>query len=292
MAASAQSGSGNTAFVLAGGGSLGAVQVGMLKALADHPVEPAFVVGSSVGAINGAFFAAEPTSEGVARLERIWRGLQRRDIFPITPLLSLLGFLRRNNFLVDPSNLRDLLERNLPFRRLEETHIPFHLVATDAIEGGSVRVSSGPAIDALMASAAIPAVFPPVPLGKRFLMDGAVTSNAPISAAVELGATRLVVLPTGLPCSIQKPPSGVIAMALHALNLLIHRQLVLELERLEEGIQLAVVPPLCPLETSTYDFSHPGELIDRAEESTRHWLAEDGLEAGGVPATLQPHAHG
>ena len=102
-----------TAFVLAGGGSFGAVQVGMLRELLADGVKPDFIVGSSVGAINGAYLAGSPTPQGVARLEALWRGLRRQDVFPVG-LRSVIGLLGRRNFMVDSCGLRRLLEGNLP----------------------------------------------------------------------------------------------------------------------------------------------------------------------------------
>ena len=102
--------SGRTAFVLAGGGSLGAVQVGMLKALVRNGVVPDLVVGASVGAINAAYFAAVPSAEGVARLERVWLGLKSADVFPLSPLNSLLAIFGKRDHLVSPAHLRALLE--------------------------------------------------------------------------------------------------------------------------------------------------------------------------------------
>ena len=71
-----------TALVLAGGGSFGAIQAGMLHSLATHGIAADMVVGSSVGALNGAYYAGNPTLEGIEHLEAIWRGLRRRDVFP------------------------------------------------------------------------------------------------------------------------------------------------------------------------------------------------------------------
>ena len=204
----------NTAFVFDGGGSLGAVEVGMLKALTSYGVQADLVVGSSVGAINAAFFAGEPTGDGVQRLEQIWLGVRRRNVFPIGPLGSFLGFFGWRDHLLDPTPLRRLIERNIQYRQLEEARIPCHLVATDLIGGGDVRFSSGPAVEILLASTAIPAVFPPVRIGERYLIDGSIVNNSLISIAVELGATRVIVLSTGFSCSIERPPRGALAMAL------------------------------------------------------------------------------
>lgn len=279
-----------TAFVLAGGGSFGAVQAGMLRALVAHGIVPDLVVGSSVGAINGAYFAGAPNAQGVAQLEAIWRSLRRREVFPLT-WRSLLGLLTHRNFVVDPGGLRRVIEEHLPYGELEHAAIPLHVVATDLIAGGSVRLSSGPAVEAVLASCAIPAAFPPVRIGERYLIDGAVASDTPISAAVELGAKRVLVLPTGFACALEAPPRDAIGCALHAITLLIAHQLVTEIERCREQVEIITVPPLCPLSVSPYDFSHAEELIERAADQTSRWLERGGLARERIPGALRGHTH-
>jgi NTE family protein len=285
------SGAATTAFVLAGGGSLGAVQVGMLKALTRQRIVPDFVVGASVGAINGAYFAAEPNEEGVTRLERVWSRLRRPDVFPLSPLHSLLAILGKRDHLVAPSPLRSLVESELPCQTLEEAKIPCHVVATDVLDGSEVAIAAGSISTALLASAAIPAVFPPVALDGRALMDGAVANHTPISTAFKLGARRMIVLPTGLSCALQRPPRGAVAYALHALNLLVMRQLLSDIERFSDRAEIVVVPPLCPVTVSAYDFSQTADLIHRAEAMTRLWLKKKGLASDGAPEALLPHDH-
>ena len=163
-----------TAFVFAGGGSLGAVQVEMSRELTRYGVSADFVVGSSVGAINASYFASAPNPAGIEKLETIWRAL-RRHACPFT-LRSVVGLLGRPDHLIDPSNLRRLLERHLPFANLEDAMIPVHVIATNS-GGTAVCLSSGPAVDAIMASAAIPGAFPSVRIGEDHLMDGAMGSN-------------------------------------------------------------------------------------------------------------------
>ena len=150
-----------TALVLAGGGSFGAIQAGMLHSLATHGIAADMVVGSSVGSLNGAYYAGNPTLEGIERLETIWRGLRRSDVFPVG-WGAMLGFLVRRNFLAEPDGLRALIETNLTYRNLEDAKIPIRIVATDILTGGTVVLSEGPAAQAIIASAAIPVVFPPV----------------------------------------------------------------------------------------------------------------------------------
>ena len=283
--------SGPTAFVLAGGGSLGAIEVGMLKALLTHGVRADFVVGSSVGAINAAHHASRPSLEGAQELDRIWRSLHTSDVFPLSPLRGLLGFVGWNDSLLDAGALRTLLERALPFARLEETAIPCHVVATDVLDGREVVLSTGPMITALLASAAIPGVFPAVARDGRMLIDGGVASNTPIATAIALGARRVVVLPSGFSCSLPGSPRGAIAMAIHALSLMITHQLVVDVERFHERAEIIVVPSLCPVEVTPYDFAAAGDLIDRAEASTRTWLATGGLTRRDIPEELVPHGH-
>ena len=280
----------NTAFVFAGGGSLGAVQVGMLRSLVARGVKADMVVGSSVGAMNGAYYAGAPTQEGIEQLATIWRGLRRRDIFPITPR-ALLGLALRRDFLLGSHGLYRLVHAHLPYRNLEDAKLPLHIVATDLLSGEAVVLSQGEAAQAIVASTAIPAAFAPVKFDGLYLADGAITSCTPVKVAVMRGATRLIVLPTGYACAREMPPQGAVANALHALTLLISRQVRGELESLDEAIDFHVAPPLCPLMGSPYDFSQTAELIERAASRTDAWLAEGGLERREIPHEMNAHKH-
>jgi NTE family protein len=280
-----------TAFVLAGGGSLGAVEVGMLHALTDSGLRPDFVVGASAGAINGAYFASDPTPHGVARLDQLWRGLIRRHVMPMR-LSDLFRIAMRRDHLVDPSGLRSLLEKHLPYALLEQAPIPMHVVATDMVLGQEVLISTGPTVEAVLASTAIPGVFPSVVINGRHLIDGGVANNTPISSAIRLGAKRIVVLPTGFACALKGQPKSAIGRALHALSLLVMRQLVSDIERYQSDVALHVVPPLCPVDSSPYDYSACGTLIDRAQLTTRAWLAAGGMDKPcGVPHEMHEHGH-
>lgn len=280
-----------TAFVLAGGGSHGAVVVGMLREIVRAGERPDFLVGASAGAINGAYFAVDPTEAGVARLESLWRGLSTSQVFG-PRWVSLVSMLRRRDYLFAARRLRALLEKHLPYRDLAEARVPLHVVASDQVTGEEVVLSSGPVIDSVLASAAIPGVFPAVRLGGRELVDGGVCSNTPIAAAIRLGARRLVVLPTGFACAQNRVPASALGRTMHALSLLVARQLVADLERWSREAEIVVAPPLCPLGVSGYDYSHGAELIERAAASTQAWIAAGGLQRTGVPHELVPHEHG
>lgn len=290
MSASTQDDRAKTAFVFAGGGSFGAIQVGMLHSLVANGVSADMVVGSSVGAINGAYFAGAPTLKGVLELETIWRGLTRHDVFPIT-WRTLLGFIWRRDFLIPHDGLRKLLEDHMPYRNLQDAQLPVHIVTTDIVSGESVVLSSGQAVEAIVASTSIPGAFAPVRYKDRYLADGAISANTPVKVAVEKGARRLIILPTGYACAADKPPVGAVANALHALTLLIARQLVNDLEDLPPDIEYFVVPPLCPLLGSPYDFSLTSEHIERSIRSTDDWLADHGLEKQHIPGELRTHRH-
>ena len=132
--------------------------------------------------------ARRPDAEGVARLAAIWRGMRRADVFPTPALRSLMRLLSRRAHLVDPAALTRLLERHLPYRRLQDARLPCCIVATDLLDGIEVRLREGPVIQALLASAAIPAIFPSVKIGGRHVVDGGVASHTPLAAAVEMGA--------------------------------------------------------------------------------------------------------
>jgi NTE family protein len=280
-----------TAFVLAGGGSLGAVEVGMLRALAAVGVRPDLIVGASAGAINGAHFAGDPSPAGVAKLEQLWRSVTRRDVMPLG-WRDLLRIALRRDYMVDPSGLRRLLDRHLPYPRLEDAAVPMHVVATDRLLGSEVLLSSGSVVDAVLASTAIPGVFPPVCIDGRELIDGGVANNTPISSAIRLGAGRIVVLPTGFACALKRVPGGAIGQALHALSLLVARQLVHDIERYAGAAALHVVPPLCPVDTSPYDYTACAPLIERAARSTHEWIERGGLDRSeGVPHEMVEHAH-
>src|SRR5436189_212841 len=166
-----------------------------------------------------------------------------------------------------------------------------HGVAADMVVGASVVLSEGSTAEAIVASTAIPGAFSPIRYKDYYLADGAISSNTPVQVAVKKGARRLIVLPTGHACANQAPPVGAVANALHALTLLIARQLVDELEGLGPAIEYYVVPPLCPLVGSPYDFSRTDDHIDRAIRVTDAWLAQSGLEQGGIPDEMRPHSH-
>ena len=164
-------------------------------------------------------------------------------------------------------------------------------MTTDVVSGETVVLSDGPAVEAIVASTAIPGAFAPVPYKDRYLADGAISANTPVNVAVAKGARRLIILPTGYACASDAPPLGAVANVLHALTLMIARQMVIELEHLPPDIEYFVVPPLCPLVGSPYDFSRSSDHIERSIRTTDAWLSQHGLDKKNIPPELRPHDH-
>ena len=254
------------AFVLSGGASLGAIQVGMLRALADRGVRPDLIVGTSVGAVNGAFLACrEFTPATVDELTELWLGIRRGQVFPVEPLTGLLGFLGVRRNLVPGAALRRLLVRHTDRDNLEDLPTRLHVIACDVLSGQEIRLSEGPLVEAVMASAAIPGILPPVTWDDRPLIDGGVLNNTPISHAIELGANEIYVLPTGGPCELTEAPRGAVGMVVHATSLMVAHRFAHELAMYARRPGLTVLPPPCPLDVQPMDFGHAEDLIARAE---------------------------
>lgn len=269
-------------FVLSGGASLGAIQVGMLKALAAHDIRPDRVIGTSVGAINGAFIASRPfDTETVDELEELWLGITRGRIFPIEPLTGLLGFLGARKNLVPATPLRRLLSRHVIHDQLEDLPTPLHVITCDVMTGQEVRLDSGPLVEAVMASAAIPGVFPPVEWDGRLLIDGGVVDNTPVTHALELGADRVYVLAANAPCTLEAPPRGALGIVVQATALMVTHQFAAETAALADDPRVVILPSPCPIHVSPIDFHHTSELIDRAAAAAEDFL--EGREADVIP---------
>ena len=260
------------AFILSGGASLGAVQVGMLRALFERGIVPQLLVGTSVGAVNSAWIAGQPDGGGVDRLCDIWLSLRRQHVFPFNPLTSAAGLLGRTNHFISNGALRTLLEKHVPFERLEEASVPLHVVTTDLKSGTATIMSSGPAVPALLASCAIPGVFPPVTIGRREYIDGGIANHTPMTVALQLGATDIYVLPVGYPW-LNREPTNALGMALHALARIVEQKLDFEVERQRGLADIHVLPAVDISDISPADFGHTKQLIDWGYKAARRYLA-------------------
>jgi NTE family protein len=227
-----------TALVLAGGSTRGAIQIGMLQVLAEHGFVPDRVYGSSVGAINGAGFAADPTRAGVERMAQTWLKLKRDDIYRSGRLHGPWLYLQQREAVYANSGLRAIVEKGFPFERLEEAVLPIEVVATSLTDGGERWFTHGPAIEAILASAAMPAIFPPVEIDGEKYIDGGIVDNVPFQRALDAGATRIVILlcspPVVAPAPSRRPVEGMV----NALLIAIHARFVRDMAHLPDGVEV------------------------------------------------------
>jgi len=186
-----------TTFVLGGGGYLGAYEVGMLRALLEAGITPDAVLGTSVGAINGAVLAADPTMASVARLEELWAGMAESGIFE-NSLASVLGTaVRSGTHLYSNAPLRRALERDIPVRLIEDLAVPFQCVAASIERAAERWFSRGSIADAVLASSAVPGLLPPVLVDGEHYLDGGLVDSVPVGRALALGARTVYVLHVG-----------------------------------------------------------------------------------------------
>jgi NTE family protein len=263
---------GGTAFVLTGGGSLGAVQVGMMAALHERGIDRDLLVGTSVGAVNAAYVAGPGTTgQRLAALADLWAGMRRRDVFVADPGRWLRAAVGGSASFFSAAPLRLLLKNHLGYHAFEEARLRLYVTATDLVTGAALLLDSGPVVAAVTASAAVPGLLPPVRLGERTLVDGAVGHAGTLAHADAQGVADIYLLPAGYPCA-GPPPVSALGAALTALSLLLHPQLIEEVRAYTGWARLHVLPPLCPLAASPADFSHADSLRLRAHATTREWL--------------------
>lgn len=281
-----------TAFVLSGGGSLGAVQVGMLQALADRGIAPDLLVGTSAGALNAAFVAGHGLDRaGVDALARVWLSLRTRAVFSLDLRLAVTALAGRRSALFVDRGTRDLLDRHLRFARLEQSPVPLVVVATDQLTGTEVALSHGDARSAILASCAVPGVFPAVRFEGRALVDGGLANNTALTQAVAAGADTVYVLPSGYACALRRPPQTPVAALVHALTLLTHQRLVADIAHYRDRVDLVVLPPPCPIRTSPANFARADELIRTARGDAEKALAHAGGRRGHPDRLVATHAH-
>jgi NTE family protein len=254
-----------TAFVLQGGAALAAGQVGMLRALVEAGIRPDLVVGTSAGALNAVAFAQDPTLRGIAHLESIWTRVRRRDVFPVHPRTLLAGVTGRGDGLVSSAGLRRWLETGLSVRDLGDTAVAAAVVATDTATGEEVALTAGPVVEALLASAAVPGVFPGVAWQGRTLVDGGLVADLPVRAARRLGADTVYVLPR----AVSEPGRGPMTAALRALD---HLLAATSRDALG-GPGVVVLPAPRTDARSPFDFRHAAATIAEGYRGARSLLA-------------------
>ncbi|MDQ3645529.1 MAG: patatin-like phospholipase family protein [Actinomycetota bacterium] len=263
------------AFVLSGGGPLGALQVGTLKALIERGVRPELVVGTSVGALNAAFVAFDPTPEGIARLERHWRAFRDGDLFPGGRFrVPWARMLRRGNSVFEHSGLRRMIEIGLgPEARFEDAVVPLGVVATDIDSGVERLFASGPLMDPLLASAAMPGIFPPIEIDGHTYTDGGVANNVPMAPAVSMGAKTLYVLNATSHSHQRRPLIRPMDYLLHSFALARSQRLFLEQPFYSDRVRVVMLPsPALDFYVPFASMAYTDRLIKLAYEETVRFL--------------------
>ena len=235
-------GRGGTAFVLGGGGVLGAAEVGMLQALLEHGVRPDLVVGTSVGAVNGALVAADPTPGAVDRLRGVWEELASRRVFAGSVLGRVGTLVRTRTHLHPREPLRDLLEAFLPVRTFAGLRVPFQCVAASIERAAEHWFTDGDLVDAVLASCAVPGLLPPVEVDGEHYLDGGLVHSIPVGRAVALGADTVYVLHVGRIDRPLRPPTRPWEVATVAFEIARRHRFAREMATLPDGVEVHVLP--------------------------------------------------
>jgi NTE family protein len=234
--------SADVAFVLGGGGHLGAHEVGMLGALLERGIVPDLVLGTSIGAINGAFVAADPTPAAVERLRDVWTRIESSDAFGGGVFGRIGTLVRTRTHLHENDGLRRMLDERLGVERIEDLRLPFQCVAA-SIESASERwFDAGPLTDAILASCAVPGLLPPVRIGGEHHVDGGIVNSIPVGRAVALGARTIYVLHVGRVDRPLEPPRWPWEVALVAFEIARRHRFVGDLADLPPEIEVHVMP--------------------------------------------------
>jgi NTE family protein len=262
------------AVVLSGGGNRGAIQVGMMRALLEHGITPDLIVGTSIGAINGVAFAGTPTLEGVYLAADVWRRIATEHVFPRRRFHGWWRFLERRSAVFSNEGLRSIVARSLRFERIEDAAVPLVLIATRIDDGAEEWFTSGPALEAVLASSALPGLYPPVSIGEHRYFDGGVLDNTGIAAALAAGAKRIFVFLCGRVDSdaptFQRPFEAMFV----AFNLALGARLRRDLAAVPPEVDVIVVEQVGAEQFELTDFSRTDDLIEEGYQAARDVLDE------------------
>lgn len=263
------------AFVLSGGANMGCAQVGMLLALFEHNITPDLVVGTSVGALNAAAVATNPTLEGVQELANLWRELTSSDIFPGGNLSRAWNIAKRGTYLVENTGLAKVIEKATPTRDLSDLQLPIRVVTCDLKTGEEIVFYRGPIKEVLLASAALPGVFPPMNLDGRVLVDGGVVDAVPIWHALSDDIDEIYVLNVsggGLLKNLKSP----LDVMTRAFSISRNLRFNVELRNAQGKTKIYQLPR--PTDRrDMYDFNDSALLLDEAYKLTFAYLDENRL---------------
>lgn len=274
---------GGVAFVLGGGGVRGAVEIGMVRALFDAGITPDLIVGTSIGAINGALIAKDPTPAVIEALMHAWTSPEANAVYGDSLLMQLSRLVMTRTHLNSPQPLRALLERSLGAdARFEDLAVPLKVVAASIERAAEHVFDSGPLIDAILASASVPGLLPPTRIGDEHFVDGGIVNSIPIEQAVAAGVARIFVLQVGRVEIPLSAPSSAVEAARVAFEIARRHRFARDIATLPEGIDLFVLPSGGPLEgddslRSYRRLDTVQQRIEQAYEASRDFLFERGM---------------
>jgi NTE family protein len=276
-------------YVLGGGASLGAIQVGMLQALSEHDIVPDLVAGTSVGSLNGAALALDPTA-GANRLSHVWARMTTAQIFPGGLLAQARTLQHTKTHLFPNTGLAAVIEQFLgrPDRSFEDVAVPFSAVTMDVATGRAHAIRHGPLLPALLASAAVPGIYPRVDHDGRHLYDGGIVANVPMRIAVDMGARSLVVLDCAFPGQLPTPGESFAEVLLFTAMVTMRTQAVHEAPLVARDIPVVYLPGPAPRPMSPLDFSHSHDLIEASYEAARTFLASLTITGPGLYGSPVP----
>ena len=233
-----------TAFVLGGGGVLGAVEVGMLRALFEAGVTPELVLGTSVGALNGALVARDPTPNVVEKLDELWKGVgeSRGSGYSERALPAVRRAVATGTHIYSAKPMRQRLEEELGDIRFEDLACRFQVCAASIERAAEHWFDSGRVVDAVVASAAVPGLLPPAKVGDEHYLDGGIVNSIPLARAVKLGADRVFVLQVGRIDRPLKPPRKPWEVARVSFEIARRHRFVRELAELPNDVECHVLP--------------------------------------------------
>ncbi len=267
------------AFVLGGGGHRGAYEVGMLKALTEQGICPDVVLGTSIGAVNGALIARTPSTDGAALLEQAWLDLNFADVFPGSLWSRARSALRQRTYLHANDQLREWLESLLDDDAFDGLAAPFQCVAACIEDAAEQWFTAGPLIDAILASSAVPGLLPPVEIAGKHFIDGGVVNSIPVSRAYELGAKTIYVMHVGHVDDALEVPSAPWDVAVVAFEIARRHRFATDLASVPDGTTVHLLPTGArtgryndPSKLNYGKLSETREQIDSAHKATLEYL--------------------
>lgn len=272
-----------TAFVIGGGGRWGAVEVGMLQALTEANIVPDLVLGTSIGAFNGSVIADDPGPDGVKRLVGFWEEVSSAGIFKGGLFDRMRNVATMQPAIHETDELRLLLEHvHGQGRSIEDLPIPFQCVAASIEKAAEHWFTEGPLIDAVLASSAVPALFPPVEIDGEHFYDGGLVNSIPVGRAVELGAEAIYVLQVGRIEAPLRPPERLHEAALISFEIARRHRFAADVRNLPDGIDFHLLPSGNPVkfddrrQLKWRNTGDSAELITGAYEASSSYLKEIG----------------